>query len=70
MIQSKVSRLRVMNWVKLFQSSYEHSEMFKNIPQNFELKTKAGPDFPDNKSYYEIILIKTVSFWHRNIQRN
>ena len=44
--------------------------MFKNTPQNFELKTKIGLDFTDNKSYYQITLIKTVSIWLRNKHRN
>ena len=45
-------------------------KMFKNTPQNFELKTKIGLDFTDNKSYYQITLIKTVSIWLRNKHRN
>ena len=28
--------------------------MFENIPQHFELQTKEGLDFPDNKSYLKI----------------
>lgn len=44
--------------------------MFENIPQNFELKAKAGLGFLLNSSYCKITLIKMVSFWHRNIQRN